>query len=45
MMVPIDILGGKRGKNTKGFFTQDTETIFQQSAIEVLIKQNIYGVV
>lgn len=45
LMIPIDILGGKLGKNVKPYLSQDIETIFQQSAVEMLIKQNIYGVV
>ena len=45
LMIPIDHLGGKQGSNVKSFFSQDISTIFQQSAIEMLIKQNIYGVV
>lgn len=44
-MIPIDILGGKLGKNIKPFFSQDIDTIFKQSSVEMLIKQNIYGVV
>ena len=28
MMIPIDILGGKLGKNVKPYFSQDIETIF-----------------